>query len=45
MDYTRRTLLELLSSESSIEAYCMRCTVLWPISVDEQHALREELTK
>jgi hypothetical protein len=42
---TRRTLLELLSSESSIEAYCMRCAVLWPISVDEQHALREELTK
>ena len=41
--YTRRTLVELLSSKSSIEAYCMRCGVLWPINAEEQHALRAEL--
>jgi len=43
--YTRRALLELLNSECSIEAYCMRCAVLWPISLGEQHAPREALAK
>jgi hypothetical protein len=42
--YTRHTLLSLLRTKSSIEAYCMRCAVLWPISTEEQRALTEQLS-
>jgi hypothetical protein len=42
--YTRHTLLSLLRTESRIEAYCMRCAVLWPISTEEQQALTEQLS-
>jgi hypothetical protein len=43
--YTRGVLFQLLRSQSSIEAYCMRCGLLWPISATEQRALSEKLTK
>jgi hypothetical protein len=43
--YTRRGLRHLLDSKSIIEAYCMRCAVLWPISAAELQALSEELTR
>jgi hypothetical protein len=41
--YTRHTLLSLLHTKSNIEAYCVRCAVLWPISTQEQQALRAQL--
>jgi hypothetical protein len=41
--YTRHTLLSLLRTRSTIEAYCTKCAVLWPISAEEQRALSEEL--
>jgi hypothetical protein len=40
--YTRHTLLSLLRPRSTIEAYCMKCAVLWPISAEEKRALSEE---
>jgi hypothetical protein len=42
--YTRHTLLSLLRTKSSIDACCMRCAVLWPISTEEQQALTERLS-
>ena len=41
--YKRHTLLSLLRTRSTIEAYCMKCAVLWPISAEEQQALSEDL--
>jgi hypothetical protein len=41
--YARHTLRSLLRTPSTIEAYCTRCAVLWPISAAEQRALSEEL--
>ena len=41
--YTRRALLELLRKQSSIEAYCMRCAIVWPISAEEERAVSEAL--
>ena len=41
--YTRSTLFQLLRSHSRIEAYCMRCGRLWPISPTEQRAISEKL--
>jgi len=43
--YTRSVLFQLLRSDSSIEAYCMRCGLLWPISPAEQRFISEKLTK
>ncbi|HKF98689.1 MAG TPA: hypothetical protein VKB20_10555 [Steroidobacteraceae bacterium] len=43
--YTRCTLLQLLDSSASIDAYCMRCAVSWPISRQEQQALSAELAR
>ena len=43
--YTRGTLLQLLRSKSRIEAYCMRCAALWPISAAEQQAISGELAE
>jgi len=49
--YTRRTLLQLLDSSASgcssasIDAYCMRCAVSWPISGQELQALSAELAR
>ena len=40
---TRDALLSLLRTRSIIEAYCVRCGVLWPISAEERQALSEEL--
>ena len=41
--YTRSALFELLRSHSSIEAYCMKCGRLWPISATEQRTVSEKL--
>jgi len=41
--YTRHTLQSLLRTKSTIDAYCMRCAVLWPISTEEPPAGREVL--
>jgi hypothetical protein len=41
----RRTLLQLLDSSASIDAYCMKCAVSWPITRQEQQALSAELAR
>ena len=43
--YTRSELFQLLRSRTSIEAYCMSCGLLWPISATELRAISEKLTE
>jgi hypothetical protein len=37
--YTRAALLRLLERGRIIEAYCLKCDVLWPVSPQERVAL------
>ena len=37
--YTRRSLLSLLDTRRTIDAYCIVCNVCWPISKSERHAI------
>jgi hypothetical protein len=34
--YTRRAIARLLETSHTIDAYCVPCDVLWPISADER---------
>jgi hypothetical protein len=34
--YTRRAIARLLETGHTIDAYCVPCDVLWPISADER---------
>lgn len=34
--YTRRGIARLLETSRTIDAYCVPCDVLWPISADER---------
>ena len=34
--YTRRALIRLLAMSHTIDAYCITCDVLWPISAQER---------
>jgi hypothetical protein len=34
--YTRRAITRLLETNHTIDAYCVPCDVLWPISFDER---------
>ena len=35
--YTRRALLRLLESGNIIDAYCLACDVVWPVSAQERN--------
>ena len=35
--YTRRALLRLLESVNIIDAYCLACDVVWPVSAQERN--------
>jgi len=37
--YTRRAIARLLETSHTIDAYCVPCDVLWPISADERLAM------
>jgi hypothetical protein len=37
--YTRRAIARLLETSHTIDAYCVPCDVLWPISADERSAM------
>jgi hypothetical protein len=34
--YTRRALLRLLETANIIDAYCLACDVVWPVSSEER---------
>lgn len=42
--YTRAALIRLLERGRIIEAYCLTCDVLWPVSPAERVALARALT-
>jgi hypothetical protein len=35
--YTRRALLKLLESGNIIDAYCLACDVVWPVTAQERN--------
>jgi hypothetical protein len=37
--YTRRAIARLLETTHTIDAYCVPCDVLWPISAEERRAM------
>jgi hypothetical protein len=37
--YTRRAIARLLERSHTIDAYCVPCDVLWPISAEERGAM------
>jgi hypothetical protein len=37
--YTRRAVARLLETQRTIDAYCVPCDVLWPLSADERAAM------
>jgi len=37
--YTRRAIARLLETSHTIDAYCVPCDVLWPISAEERLAM------
>ena len=37
--YTRRSLLNLLSTRRKIDAYCILCNVCWPITESERRVI------
>jgi hypothetical protein len=42
--YTRAALVRLLERGRIIEAYCLSCDVLWPVSPQERVALARAMT-
>jgi len=42
--YSRADLLDYLESGQPIDAYCMRCDVLWAVSAQERIALAEQVS-
>lgn len=42
--YTRAALVRLLERGRIIEAYCLNCDVLWPVSPQERVALARAMT-
>jgi hypothetical protein len=37
--YTRRALVSLLTTGNIIDAYCLACDVVWPVSAQERNAV------
>jgi len=41
--YTRGALVRLLEKDETIDAYCRRCDVVWPVSAAERDGCRAEV--
>jgi hypothetical protein len=37
--YTRRALVSLLKTSNIIDAYCLACDVVWPVSAQERNSV------
>jgi hypothetical protein len=42
--YTRRALTKLIESSQIIDAYCVSCDVVWPVSAQERISLAAAIT-
>jgi hypothetical protein len=41
--YPRRMLMKLLATRHTIDAYCVECDIVWPISAPERFAIAEAI--
>jgi len=43
LSYTRGELLRLLRNANIIDAYCLACDVVWPVTVQERNSVAEAM--